>query len=116
MVKKIGKMIRDLRKDKRISLRELAKEVGMSFVNLSYIENGRVQTSKEVLRKISKALDYDFDKLLSFTKHVDDDLISIINNRPDQVPDFLRIAKNLNSVEWEQLIKQVKKMNKDSNE
>ena len=116
MSKKIGKMIRELRKEKGISLRELAKKVDMSFVNLSYIENGRVETSKDVLRKISKALDYDFDKLLSFTKHVDDDLTNIINNRPDLVPDFLRTAKNLNSVEWEQLIKQVKKMNKENNE
>ena len=52
MNKKVGKIIRKIRKEKGISLRDLAKDVGVSFVNISYIENGRVETSKEVrLRK-----------------------------------------------------------------
>ena len=113
MSKKIGEMIRSLRKEKGISLRELAKKVGVSYVNLSYIENGRVETSKKVLRAISKSLNYDFDKLLSLTDKIDDDLTGIINNKPDLVPNFLRTAKNLNSDEWEQLIKQIKEMKKN---
>ena len=55
MSKKVGSIVRKIRKEKGISLRELAKQVGVSFVNISYIENGRIETSKEVLRKISKA-------------------------------------------------------------
>ena len=113
MSKKVGKIIRKIRKEKGISLRDLAKDVGVSFVNISYIENGRVETSKEVLRKISKALNYDFDKLLSLTNTVDDDLTEIINKKPDLAPDFLRTAKNLNKKEWTELIKQVKNIKKD---
>ncbi|MDB4031343.1 helix-turn-helix domain-containing protein, partial [bacterium] len=89
---KVGRMIKMLRKEKGVSLRELAKEVGVSFVNISYIENGKIETSKEVLRKIAEKLGYNFDKLLSLTSSIDDDIIEIINNKPDLIPTFLRSA------------------------
>ena len=63
MSKKLGELIRNIRQEKGISLRKLAEKVNVSFVNISYIENGRIETSKSVLRSISKALDYDLDKL-----------------------------------------------------
>ena len=109
MSKKAGEIIRKIRKEKGISLRDLAKKVNVSFVNISYIENGRIETSKEVLRKISKALDYDFDKLLSTTDLIDDDLTKIINKKPNLVPEFLRTAKNLSSSDWKNLIDKIKK-------
>tara|TARA_A100000164_G_scaffold111609_1_gene98156 strand:- start:882 stop:1223 length:342 start_codon:yes stop_codon:yes gene_type:complete len=112
MSKKVGSIVRKIRKEKGISLRELAKQVGVSFVNISYIENGRIETSKEVLRRISKALDYDFDKLLSATDLIDDDLTKIINKKPNLVPEFLRIAKNLSSDDWKKLIRKLKKNEK----
>ena len=110
MSKKVGEIIREIRKEKGISLRDMAKDVGVSFVNISYIENGRIETSKEVLRKISKVLNYDFDKLLSTTNSIDDDITKIINKKPDLVPDFLRTAKNLSTKDWKNLINQVKKI------
>tara|TARA_Y100001970_G_scaffold257038_1_gene335318 strand:+ start:59 stop:400 length:342 start_codon:yes stop_codon:yes gene_type:complete len=112
MSKKAGEIIRKIRKEKGISLRDLAKKVNVSFVNISYIENGRIETSKEVLRKISKALDYDFDKLLSTTDLIDDDLTKIINKKPNLVPEFLRTAKNLSSSDWKNLIDKIKKNEK----
>ena len=115
MSKKVGTIIRKIRKEKGISLRDLAKKVDVSFVNISYIENGRIETSKEVLRKISKALDYDFDKLLSATDLIDDDLTKIINKKPNLVPEFLRTAKNLSSDDWKELINKVKKNESNRN-
>jgi len=112
MRNKVGKIIRKIRKEKGISLRDLAKKVNVSFVNISYIENGRIETSKEVLRNISKALDYDFDKLLSSTDLIDDDLTKIINKKPNLVPEFLRTAKNLSSEDWKNLINKIKKNEK----
>ncbi len=113
MNKKLGELIRGLRKKKGVSLRALAKQVGVSFVNISYIENGRIKTSQEVLKKISKALDYDLDKLLSLADKVDDEIKNIINKMPAEVPDFLRTAKNLSKKEWQELTEQIK--NKKSN-
>ena len=112
MNKNLGELIRDIRKKKGISLRSLAEKVGVSFVNISYIENGRIETSKSVLRKISQALDYDLDKLLALANTVDDDITNIINKRPASVPDFLRTAKNLTNEDWAELTKHVEKMSK----
>ena len=98
--------------EKGISLRKLAESVGVSFVNISYIENGRIETSTHVLKKLSEALDYDFDKLLSYAKKVNDDVAAIINKRPNAVPNFLRSAKNLTNDEWNDLKQIVDNMNK----
>ena len=112
MSKKLGELIRNIRQEKGISLRKLAEKVNVSFVNISYIENGRIETSKSVLRSLSKALDYDLDKLLSLANTVDDDIQNIINKRPASVPDFLRTAKNLTNEDWIELTKHVEKMKK----
>ena len=112
MSKKLGNIIRNIRKEKGISLRKLAESVGVSFVNISYIENGRIDTSKNVLKKISEALNYDFDKLLALANKVDDDVTAVINKRPSAVPDFLRSAKNLTNEDWEELKEHVEKINK----
>ena len=112
MSKKVGEIIRKIRKEKGISLRDLSKKVNVSFVNISYIENGRIETSKEVLRNISNALNYDFDKLLSSTDLIDDDLTKIINKKPNLVPEFLRTAKNLSSEDWKKLINKINKNEK----
>ena len=109
MSKKLGELIRGLRKKKGMSLRDLSDKVGVSFVNISYIENGRIETSQEVLKKISKALNYDLDKLLSLADKVDDEIKNIINKMPAEVPDFLRTAKNLSKAEWKELTDQIKK-------
>ena len=110
MAKKIGELIREARKEKGISLRALAGKVGVSFVNISYIENGRIETSKNVLRKISIALDYDLDKLLASVNEVNDDIKNIINKRPVVVPDFLRTAKNLTNDDWKKINNYAKKI------
>jgi len=110
---KLGKLLRRLRKEQGISLRKLADKVDVSFVNISHIENGRVSTSKETLKQIANALNYDVDNLLAVGDEISDDLESIIRQKPDAVPAFLRSAKNLTSEEWKKLTEQVEKMQKE---
>ncbi len=110
--KTIGEVIRKLRKEKGISLRDLAKKVDVeiSFVNIAHIENGRQSTSIENLKSIAKALDCDVDKLLADAEKIDDDVEKIIRRRPNTVPAFLRTARNLTNDEWLELTEQVKSM------
>ena len=109
--KTLGKLIRKLRKEKDLSLRKLAEMVDeVSFVNIAHIENGRIKTSKSVLKKIAKALDYDIDELLALADTIDDEVEDIIRKIPGAIPDFLRTAKNLTSEEWQGLTEQVKNM------
>ena len=108
----LGLLIRNLRKAKGLSLRKLAKQVDVSFVNIAHIENSRVVTSKKVLKQLGRALNYNLDKLLAIGNRVDDDIEKIIRKKPATVPEFLRTAKNLSDAEWQQLTDIVKNMNK----
>ena len=110
--KTLGQFIRKVRKQKGVSLRILAEQVDVSYVNIAHIENGRVSTSKKVLEQIAKALDYDVDKLLAAGDAVRDDIEKIISDKPTAVPEFLRTAKNLSEDDWRSLTKQVKSMKK----
>ena len=106
----LGKLIRKLRKQKGLSLRQLAEKVSVSFVNIAHIENGRIVTSEEVIKELAKALDYDVDKLLAAADSVNEDIKNIIKKLPTAVPEFLRTAKNLTEKEWKDLTKQIKNM------
>ena len=108
--KTLGKIIRKLRLAKGLSLRKLAEELDVSFVNIAHIENGRVKTSKKVLKQIAKALDYDRDELFALADTIDEEIEEIIRKIPKVIPDFLRTAKNLSSEEWNDLTEHVKKM------
>jgi transcriptional regulator with XRE-family HTH domain len=110
--KLLGKLIRKLRKQKGLSLRQLAEKVSVSFVNIAHIENGRVATSDQVIKEIAKALDYDEDKLLATADSINKDVKNIIKKLPDVVPEFLRTAKNLTEQEWKDLTDQIKKKSK----
>ena len=100
MNEKIGELIREIRNEKGISLRKLAEIVGVSNVNILYIEKGKINTSLPVLKGIAKALNYNIDKLLSFANMIDDDIKAIINKRPVLITEFLRAAKNFTNNDW----------------
>ena len=104
----LGKLIRNLRKQKGLSLRQVAEKVSVSFVNIAHIENGRIATSEEVIKELAKALDYDVAKLLAAADSVNEDIKNIIKKLPTAVPEFLRTAKNLTEKEWKDLTEQIK--------
>ena len=107
MNKKIGELIREIRNEKDISLRKLAEIVGVSNVNILYIEKGKINTSLPVLKGIAKALNYNIDKLLSFANMIDDDIKAIINKRPVLITEFLRAAKNFTNNDWKVLTEKI---------
>ena len=58
----LGKEIRDLRKDKKLSQEKLAKEVGISRVTLSKLENGYIANISIVaIDSILSILDYEIE-------------------------------------------------------
>jgi len=118
--KSLGLFIQKLRTEKgfkssrklAIRLKELDPKNAISHVSMSHIENGRFNTSREILTLIANALDYSVDGLLAESEQVVDDVAEIIKDKPDVVPDFLRSAKNLSREDWDELSKIVKKWNK----
>ena len=107
-----GQLINSLRKAKDISLRKLAEQVDVSFVNIAHIENDRVKTSKKTIIQLAKALDHDVDELLAKAETIRDDIEEIIRKQPTALPAFLRSAKNLTAAQWNELTRQVEKINK----
>jgi len=65
----VGKMIRDARQARGISLRALSGQVGIHFSHLSKIENGKDTIGRDSLAKIAEELGVDPDLLLGESGH-----------------------------------------------
>ncbi len=65
----VGKMIKDARVARGISLRGLASQVGIHFSHLSKIENGKDSVGRDSLTKIAESLGVDLDLMLGEAGH-----------------------------------------------
>lgn len=100
-----GRRIRELRKSKEKSLRELAASVGIDFTYLSKVENDRLPPpAEETIRKIALELDANTDELLLLAKKVPSDLAEQLTESPDTV-EMLRSmeGKVYTPEEWKEL-------------
>jgi len=94
MVKTFGEMLRNVRINAGIGLRELARLIDKSPGYLSDVENGRAAPpSEEVLVHIARALSVDKQRLLIAARKVDPELSDYVAQQP-QVAGFLRTAKD----------------------
>jgi transcriptional regulator with XRE-family HTH domain len=86
-----GRRLRDLRKQKNVSQRDLAAQVGIDFTYLSKIEVGRsAPPSEEVIRHIAQVLDTDEDELINLAGKVPRDLKALLEESPQAV-ELLRV-------------------------
>ncbi len=102
-----GERVRDLRKAKNLSQRELAEIIGVNFTYLSKIENGKLDfasfPSEDTIRKLAKALDADEDELLLMAKKIPPD----IRDRVIEKPDAFRKLAQLDDATLEKLLRQI---------
>ena len=61
----IGKLIREKRLAKKLTVDELSDECNLERSNISRIEGGRVNTSIYILNKIAKALDLSLEEFFN---------------------------------------------------
>lgn len=94
---RIGKNIRDTRKKKKISQRELANRLKISVTQLQKYENGENNISVVKLYLISEILDTDILLLILDGKNNDVDMQIIENN-------FLTLFQNIKNPEVKQNI------------
>jgi transcriptional regulator with XRE-family HTH domain len=86
-----GRRLRDLRKQKNVSQRDLAAQVGIDFTYLSKIEVGRsAPPSEEVIRHIARVLDANEDDLINLAGKVPKDLKAVLEESPQAV-ELLRV-------------------------
>src|SRR6266704_4873093 len=86
-----GRRLRELRKQKNISQRDLAARVGIDFTYLSKIEGGRSDPPSEVIiRRIAQVLEADEDELINLAGKVPKDLKAVLEESPQAV-ELLRV-------------------------
>jgi transcriptional regulator with XRE-family HTH domain len=89
-----GERVRELRKGKNLTLRELAVKVKVNFTYLSKIENQKLSfgeyPSEDLIRKLAKMLDGDVDELLLLAQKIPEEIRKRVIERPDA---FRKIAK-----------------------
>jgi len=82
-----GERIRELRLAKDLTLRALAKEVGVTFTYLSKIENQKLSfgefPSNEMILKLASALEADPDELLLLAEKIPEAIRKRVLERPD---------------------------------
>lgn len=87
-----GEKVRELRKDRGLSQRELAARSGIDFTYLSKIENARMEPpSEKVIINMAKVLDTDSDELtilagkipFDVKEHIDVETIKMLRRSVD---------------------------------
>jgi len=86
-----GRRLRELRKQKKISQRDLATQVAVDFTYLSKIEGGRLAPpSEDVIRRLAQALDADENELINLAGKIPKDLKAVLEESPQAV-ELLRV-------------------------
>jgi len=84
---RFGERLRELRKAKALTLRELAAKVGVGFTYLSRAENERLQygdyPSDALIHRLAEALEADEGELLILAKRIPEPVKKRVLQRPD---------------------------------
>lgn len=89
-----GSYIRELRKQRDLSLRQLAEDAGIDFTYLSKVETNKIPPpSEEAIVRLADALGADVDELLSLARKVDKTLHDFLVTERD-APRLLRAWKD----------------------
>ena len=101
-----GKKIRAARREKKISLRKLASQLGISFTYLSKIESGEMAPPAEnKIYNIADKLGLDVDELFILAQKLPQEL-SDLALRPE-MPKILRATKGLSQNELRELLETI---------
>lgn len=87
-----GKRVRQLRKEKDLTLRGLASLVGVGFTYLSRVETGNMTCgeypSEALIHRLAETLDADEDELLLLAKKIPERIKQRVLERPEAFQQF----------------------------
>ena len=87
-----GEKVRELRKGKNLTLRQLAAKVKVNFTYVSKIENQKLSfgeyPSEDLIRKLAKVLGAEEDDLLLLAEKIPEDIKKRVIERPDAFRKF----------------------------
>ena len=85
-----GKLLKSLRNEKRVSIKQLAAEVGLNYTYISKLENSKVNPSSKVISKFSDYFNYSSDELMLAADKIPKDILEILKNNPQETVIYLR--------------------------
>jgi transcriptional regulator with XRE-family HTH domain len=90
-----GERVRELRREKKLTLRALAGKVGVNFTYLSKVENSKLDfgdyPGEGLIVKLAKALGADETDLLLLAEKVPDEIKRRVIQRPDAFRELARL-------------------------
>ena len=110
-----GDSLRELRKEKGLSQKDLAERVGIDFTYLSKIETGNAAPpAEDTIRKLADVLRADADKLILLAGKVPKDLGKVVTGSKT-MPTLLRAMKDKEFTEeqLEECLRQLRKKGPD---
>jgi len=111
-VTRFADTLRRLRLDhpERLSIREVSRRAGIDVSYLSRMEKGEVPPpSEEIILRLAQVLGADPDSLLEPADRIPPDVREIIRDRYQEIPSFLRTARDLSPEDWNRLTSYVQK-------
>ena len=85
-----GKLLKSLRNEKRVSIKQLAAELGLNYTYISKLENSKVNPSSKVISKFSDYFNYSSDELMLAADKIPKDILEILKNNPQETVIHLR--------------------------
>ena len=85
-----GKLLKSLRNEKRVSIKQLAAEVGLNYTYISKLENAKVKPSPEVINRFSHYFNYNKDELMIAAGKIPKDIEEILKGNPKEAIRYLR--------------------------
>ncbi len=113
-----GQRLRELRKQKNLSQRELAAQVGIDFTYLSKIEVGRMDPPSEaIILRIAQVLDADENELINLAGKVPKHLKAVLEKNPEAV-ELLRVLseRKLSGETYRQMLDLARNSEDDSSD
>jgi len=85
-----SKLLKQLRQNKGVSIKVLAREVELNYTYISKLENSKVNPSSGVIDKFANYFDYDVDELMLAAGKIPEDVKDILRNNPVEAIAYLR--------------------------
>jgi HTH-type transcriptional regulator, competence development regulator len=113
--KTFGEALRDLRRSKNVSQRDLADKVGVDFSYISKVENGRLPPpAADTIEKICAVLEVSSGELLSLSGKVPTQVKEMLGTSSAAM-EFAKQAQSmeLTDDEWKRMTQRLKRLRKD---
>lgn len=85
-----GSVLRRLRRDRDLGIKQLAPELGVNYTYLSKLENDKSIPSEDLIDRIAEYFHEDRDRLYIAADKIPTTVLDALKRNPDQVLKYLR--------------------------